>query len=286
MRWKKYGRIAPAFFVFLLFVSLASSVCAQRWSFAAFSDPHDRTATFRNVLKQVKSNRPADFRFPPAEFVLGLGDYLPLPNVVKVHEEVIGNPVPFFPVRGNHERPVDVLLMRDKLLPSTRARIVFFDGASATYYFDWKNIRVVAIDPYTIGTQTPDDPKLVAWVEQAIVTTAHLDHVFIGIHWPSLPDNFHADPFWGMLLRHTDKVRAVFCGHTHFFARRYIPDTYGGLYLVNAGNAGNTNHSDGHNTFVQISVDRQKVLFRAVQAPAHTTRFEVSDTWTIAAPSR
>jgi len=49
--------------------------------------------------------------------------------------------------------------------------------------------------------------------------------------------------------------------------------------LINTGAAGNTGHSDGMNTFVQISIDGKNAAFRAVQAPDKTKDFKVADSW-------
>ncbi|MCE5334655.1 MAG: metallophosphoesterase [Desulfobacteraceae bacterium] len=286
MTRKRYGRIAPAFLLLFLLIFLNASANAETWSFAAFSDNHNYAEPFRNVLRQIKSGEPSDHRFPHSEFVLGVGDYLPLPDTLRAYSEVIGESLPFFPARGNHERPEDVHLIRSQILPASGSAISFFDRASASYYFDWKNVRIICMDAYASGSKIPDDPQLLAWVEQAIVSAGNLDHVFIAIHWPTFPEDFHENPFWGMVLKHTDKVRAIFAGHTHYHLRRYIPDTYGGVFLVNTGNAGNSNHSDGFNTFVQVSVDKDRVQFRAVQTPEKTNAFKVTDTWTITPPER
>jgi len=71
----------------------------------------------------------------------------------------------------------------------------------------------------------------------------------------------------------------VLCGHTHRYGRRHVSGSHGRIELINTGAAGNTGHSDGMNTFVQISIDGKNAAFRAVQAPDKTKDFKVADSW-------
>ena len=280
------GRLTPALFIFLFLLCFfqTAPALAERWSFAVFSDNRNFEEAFRNVLEEIKSDLPADPLFPPSEFVVGVGDIDPLPRTVQIHKEVLGAAIPFIPVRGNHEAPSDVQFMLQTLLPSERPPVTAYDRQSATFYYDWKNVRLIAIDQYAPYARDLTNQALLAWVKKAIESAEKADHIFITFHEPYIPDDFLTDPFWGLLLKHTDKVRAVLIGHTHMFGRRFIPDTYGGIYLINAGNAGAIGHSDRQNTFVQISVDKKEVLFRAVQTPDKQKKFEVTDKWKIKTP--
>lgn len=285
MKFRKACRLSPALLLFALIFLQAASAFAERWSFAAFGDNRSFVEGYRNVLEAIKSDKPADPKFPAMEFVVGLGDIDPVDQTVRIYKEVIGTSATFIPVRGNHERPQDVRLILNELLPRQKTHVVLHDKESLTYYFDWKNIRMISIDQYASYAKRLDNPALLSWLEKAILSSK-ADHIFIACHEPFIPDDFHTDPFWSLLLKHTDKVRAVLCAHTHAYARRYIPDTYGGIHLINAGNAGNIGHSDLMNTFVQVSVDRRQVLFRAVQAPDKTTHFRVTDEWKASRPGQ
>jgi Calcineurin-like phosphoesterase len=284
MMLSRKGRFTPALFFVCLLLLLATSAYAERWSFSAFSDNRSFEAGFRNVLQEIKADLPADPKFPPTEFVVGIGDIDPLKATLKNHNEILGSSVPFIPVRGNHEAPGDVQLILKEILPSAKERLTSYDKTSVTFYYDWKNVRIIAVDQYAPYAKGLRDQAFLDWLEKAIVSAKSADHVFVTFHEPYLPDSFHTDPFWGLLLKHTNKVRAVLCGHSHVYVRRYVPDTYGGIHIINAGNAGNIGHSDQMNTFVQISVDKKDVLFRAVQARDKSKDFKVTDEWKATAP--
>jgi hypothetical protein len=216
---------------------------------------------------------------PPAYFVVAVGDLDPLPKNFEIFREIIGPSVPYIPVRGNHEAPGDVQFILKRILPSEKAPVTPYDNSSVTYFFDWKNVRFISIDNYAAYAKGMDNPVLLEWLEKAITSAKGADHVFVSFHEPHIPDNSTTDPFWSLLLKHSDKVRAVLWGHSHAYGRRFIPDTYGGVYIINAGNAGNIRHSDGQQTIVQISVDEGEVTFRAIQAPDRSKDFKVTDEW-------
>ena len=280
------GRRTPALFICLLLLcSLqTASAFAQKWSFAVFSDNRNFEEAYRNVLEEIKADQPADPNFPPSEFVVGVGDIDPVKRTVQIHKEVFGASLPFIPVRGNHESGEDLQFMLQTVLPSEKPPVTTYDNKSATFYYDHKNVRVIAIDQYAPYARDLTNNAIVAWVKKAIESANKADHIFVTFHEPYIPIDFATDPFWGLLLKHSDKVRAVFIGHTHMFGERFISGTYGGIYLINAGNAGNIGHSDHQNTFVQVSVDNKEVLFRAVQTPDKQKKFEVTDQWKIKKP--
>lgn len=281
VKLSRKGRLVPALFVLALCILHAHFACAEKWSFSVFSDNHEFFRAYRNVLETIKSGKPADTNFPPPDFVAGIGDLSPVSKNFEIFQEVLGPKVAFIPVRGNHESPEDVKFILKQILPSEIVPVNLHDAASVTYFFDWKNVRFICIDDYAPYAKGMDMPELIEWVEKAITSAKGADHVFVAFHEPYLPDNFATDPLWSLLLEHSDKVRAVFWGHTHVFGRRYIPATYGGVCIINSGNAGNTRHSDNRQTTVQISVDKKDVLFRAIQAPNLSKDFKVSDQWKI-----
>ncbi len=274
------GRFSPALVLFLLlFLLQAGSAWAQKWSFAVFSDNRNFEVGYHNVLEQMNSGAPADPNFPKPDFVIGIGDIDPVEKTLQLFREVMGPEVPFIPVRGNHEAPVDSQLIIKNVLPSLAPPVVLYDNSSASFYYDWKNVRLIVIDQYAPYTFGSIDRNFLKWLEEAITSANNADHVFISFHEPRLPPDFDLDPLWGLMLKHSDKVRAVLCGHTHTYGRRYFTNRQGGIEYINAGNAGNTGHGDKFNTFIQISVDKKQVDFRCVQARDKTNNFEVSDAW-------
>ncbi|MFZ2446532.1 MAG: metallophosphoesterase [Syntrophobacteraceae bacterium] len=280
-RFGKY-RFAPVLTALFLILLSAACACAQPWSFTIFSDSRSEYSAYRSVFEQIKSNGPSDPKFPPPDFVAAVGDIDPLETTVRIYNETIGPGVPFVPVRGNHESRSDVQFMLKQVLPALKFPLKYYDPLSTTYYFDHKNIRFISIDTYTAYGKGLRDPGLLDWVEKAITSATSADHVFIAFHEPHLPLEPMRDPFWAILLRHTDKVRAVFCGHTHVHTRRFVPDTYGGVHFINSGSAGQKGHSDKNLTIVGISVDRKDVQFRTIQAPQGMKVFRVTDRWSAA----
>jgi hypothetical protein len=264
----------------LLILSTASSAFAQKWSFAAFSDNRNFEVAYRNVLKDIDSGRPADPGFPRPDFVVGIGDIDPVKRTLQIFRDTLGPGMPFIPVRGNHEAPEDVRFILKDILPFEQPPVTVYDKESVTFYYDWKNVRLIVIDQYAAYAKGLSNKTFLDWLGRAILSAKNADHVFIAFHEPHSPPVFHSDPFWTLLLKHSGKVRAVLCGHTHRYGRRYFSDSHGGgVGLINTGASGQTGHSDGMNTFVQISIDGKDAAFRAVQAPDKTRDFKVTDSW-------
>ena len=172
----------------------------------------------------------------------------------------------------------------------------------ASYYYDTKNVRFIAVDQYT--DQDPDgcvDAPLRQWVDESIASADHADHVFISFHEPAFPryrhqdDSFNHCPadrnaFWDMLLTHGSKVKAVLVGHTHYYYRMRVadprsaaansksafPDQEGGIYQVDAGS------TDGPNTVVKVKIDGCRVHFKVVEARMGAFNLHApSDEWEI-----
>jgi len=263
----------------LLILSTASSAFAQKWSFAAFSDNRNFEGGYRNVLEDINSGGPADPRFPRPDFVVGIGDIDPVERTLQIFRDTLGPQMPFIPVRGNHEAPEDVRFILKDILPSEQPPVKVYDMESVTFYYDWKNVRLIVIDQYAAYAKGLSNKAFLDWLERAVLSAKNVDHVFIAFHEPHSLPAFHSDPFWTLLLRHSGKVRAVLCGHTHRYGRRHVSGSHGRIELINTGAAGNTGHSDGMNTFVQISIDGKNAAFRAVQAPDKTKDFKVADSW-------
>jgi hypothetical protein len=110
--------------------------------------------------------------------------------------------------------------------------------------------------------------------------------VFIAFHEPRVPKKIQGDAFWDVLLRHRDRVRAVFTGHTHVHERRTIGKEGGHIDLINLGNAGQQRHSDNQQTIVEVMVDGQVVFYRAIQALDGTDEFRLAAEWDNSAPKK
>lgn len=235
----------------------------------------------------------------------GMGGPLPsggMPDGAVV--QIPGNRPGIYPDDGN-PAIIDMEFIRDKIVAAIPGVVRMSEG-SCTYYCDVKNVRIVSIDAYSgeAGTGGIIDEKGRVWTEEAITSApSGIDHVFIAFHSPAFPrvrhtfDSFNADTeqrnaFWNMLIAHKDKVRAAFCGHTHYYARMRVldpagtaandlnayPDEAGGIYQVNAGSTGN----GMKNTFVQVGIDGKKVYFRTFEAEnGKDMPFALKEQWCI-----
>ena len=258
----------------LLILSTASSAFAQKWPFAAFSDNRNFEIAYRNVLEDINSGGPADPGFPRPDFVVGIGDIDPVKRTLQIFRKTLGPQMVFIPVRGNHEAPEDVRFILRVILPSEQPPVAVYDKESVTFYYDWKNVRLIVMDQYAAYAKGPGNRAFLDWLEKAILSAKNADHVFIAFHEPHSPPVFGSDPFWTLLLNHSDKVRAVLWSHTHSYGRRHVSGSHGRNRVDKYGAAGNTGHSDGMNTFVQIGIDGKNAAFRAVQAPDKTKDFK------------
>jgi hypothetical protein len=286
MKDGRNGRLVFAVAFLLFFLSQASAALAQRWCFAVFSDNHHFEAAYRNVVENINAGGPANPWFPKPDFVVGAGDISPVRRTFQIFREVMGPGIPFIPVRGNHEGPEDLRFIINDILPAEKPPVSPYDKESATFYYDWKNVRLIVIDQYAAYSENMGGRVLLNWVETAIVSAKSADHVFIFFHEPYVPLDVYTDPFWSLLLNHRDKVRAVFWGHTHHYGRWFLARWSGGIDLINVGTAGSTGHSDGMNTYVEICMDGKEAVFRTVQAPDRTKDFKVTNTWKASAAGR
>jgi hypothetical protein len=272
----------------LLGLLLASPALAERWSFAAIGDNRSIYASYRNVLNQIKTlginPRP---KFPPLELVLAVGDLDPVAKNMKIYQEVFKGSAPvYLPVRGNHEKPADVDYILKSILPGIGNRLHLRDKDSVQYHVDWKNSRIIVMDQYADLLSGLTSPETLKWLESTITSATRADHVFIAFHEPKIPRPGKDDPFWNLLLKHHDKVRAVFVAHTHVYERRKIGKGEAGIDLINVGNAGKSVHSDNQQTIVEVMVYDSVVFYRTVQALDGTSEFRMTDEWESSAPKK
>jgi hypothetical protein len=213
----------------------------------------------------------------------------------------------FLPVMGNHDLGTDDRAFMLQLIAKD-SRLHPHDPDSASYFMDWQNVRFIAVDAYrTLGEGGIINAAGCAWVENLITDApAAIEHIFICFHQPVFPRHRHVgesfdenpvlrDAFWNMLVRHRDRVRAVFVAHTHYYSRLRVqdpagkaandpeqfPDEPNGVLQVDAGAAG----KGERNTIVFVSVAGKAVRFRVVDTKAGQGEpFGVIDEWTVQAP--
>ena len=82
---------------------------------------------------------------------------------------------------------------------------------------------MIVLDQYSSFDKSLDGGVALEWIENALHTPDHIRHVFVAFHEPYLPYQAENDPFWSLLLRHQDKVRAVFAAHIHIYHMESFP---------------------------------------------------------------
>ena len=150
-----------------------------------------------------------------------------------------------------------------------------YDKESVTFYYDWKNVRLIVIDQYAAYAKGLSNKKFLDWLEKAILSAKNADHVFIAFHEPRFPGLFRSDPFWNLLLKHSGQGQGRALGaYSPLWQAVLFPIRRWRNRVDQTGAAGKTGHSDGMNTFVQIGIDGKNAAFRAVQAPDKTKTFQ------------
>lgn len=280
---------------------------APTFTFAVLADPRAGQSRWRNALAEIRDQNinPA-LVFGRAEIILAVGDIDPLEDRYQDFQEIFADsqdaPV-FLPVMGNHDiRDRDFML--DAVLPDADF-VSRRDSEYVNYYADWRNVRLIAVDGYSdLGEDGVINDDGRAWVEEAIESAPEeIEHIFVTFHVPAFPrhrhltDSFNADPlardaFWHMLVSHSERVRAVFVGHTHHYSRLRVldpagvsandpdiyPDEVGGIYQVDVGAAGNA----ALTTLVLVQIDSEDVSFRTLEAEYGPNKpFSVIDEWQV-----
>jgi 3',5'-cyclic AMP phosphodiesterase CpdA len=200
---------------------------------------------------------------------------------------------------------VDMEFISNKLIPAIPG-VVRMNDTSCTFYYDNENLRVISIDAFSgeTGSMGIINDKGMAWTEKTIISTpSTIDHIFIAIHAPAFPrlrnttDLFASNPekrnaFWNMLTAYKTRVRAVFCGHTHYYSRLRIldptgdeandpskfPDEPGGIYQIDTGSTA----MGEKNTFVKVKVDGKNIHFRTFEAENGKDQvFHLKEEWSI-----
>jgi predicted phosphodiesterase len=271
--------------IFLMAVLLVVSrpVHAQEFSFAVVSDIHRAQDSWLNALKELGVQK-VDLILVAGDMAPDSDRYIDFENSFYMSEKT---PV-FLPVPGNHEFEDGIenfRYMRDKILPTVRG-LVRRGPDTGDYYYDYGNTRFIAVDAYSeLGAMGVINDAGRNWVESVIVSASEeIKNVFIFFHEPAYPQFRHIgdsfdenvqlrDAFWAMLGKHKNKVKGVFCGHTHHSYR----NEYQGILQISPGTIGNGRYS----SFVTAKIDGEKITFEKFQAEnGADKRFILSDSWT------
>jgi len=295
---KKFMRISA-----IIPVLAAVNVFGQNLSFVAAADNRDYIIQYKAALQEVNdmSVNPIP-SIPRPLFFISTGDFDPVESNMEIYNDTATYPnlPPFYPVVGNHEfeTPSDMNAILNILLPDLQNVVNW--GEQGTYAFDHGNVHCIVLDLYNENPEGEVDADLLLWLQEDLNTTTQ-DHVFVFAHEPAFPRYRHLgdaldqypesrNAFWRTLVI-DPRVRAYFCGHTHYFNRMRVrdpstagttgfPDDPGGLFQVDVGNIGNA-LGDGKLTLVYISVESDSVRFRAVSTPRLEANWSVADEWSI-----
>ncbi len=296
-----------------------SVVIKDSWSFAVVADPRAAQDTFINALNEIKNlniNPNPKFSYP--KFILMTGDSDPNTDRYNDYKNIFTDLLlqGYYPVMGNHDYEEEdshgAILIN---ILSEQNNITRRNETDANYYFDIKNSRFIIVDAYSSDTGSGGciNEKGKNWVEETINSATDKEHIFIAFHDPAFPRYRHVESsfnecpnqrndFWNMLIRHRDKVKAVFVGHTHNYYRMKVktpdsseanpsvedaeaglslPDEEGGIYQIDAGAVGNGSVQN-RSTIVRVKITGKEILFRVLQAKRGSNEeFSVIDEWKI-----
>ena len=276
---------------------------AQEISFVAIADNRSYGTEYRLLLHELNDmtvNPEPVIPYP--QFLVACGDIDPVAVNMAVYNDTSAYPnlPPYYPVVGNHEfeTPSDMDYILNSMIPYLEN--VVNGGKQGTYSFDYEYVHCIVLDQYASTDDGEVDGDLQAWL-QADLNATEKDHVFVFGHEPAFPRYRHIgdsldqfkdsrNAFWNMLVM-DPRVRAYFCGHTHYYSRMRVfdpttvggsgfPDQDGGVYQVDCGAAGHS-LSDGRMTLVYVHIEEEDVRFRVVTSPREEVHWEVTDEWTL-----
>jgi hypothetical protein len=268
--------------LFCGFVVPGPALAQQQWSFSVISDVHAQFRSYQNVLNEMKSPTAGrGERLGIPDFVVGLGDFSPVSENHRLFRETFPKMPPvFFPTRGNHETAQDLSFIRSVIFPEALHAghgVNLLGGSGFSYWVDWKNTRLIVLDQYADFQKRAVAPKSLSWLISALETAGGADHVFLAFHEPYFPWHAEDDPPWKILLKYRSRITAILFGHTHFYNHTRYPDSHAGIHVINAGNAGESRHSDLRQTIVNVMVKGRSAWVRTVQTPDARARFGLSD---------
>lgn len=276
---------------------------AQNVSFIAVADNRSYTSQYRAALQEINdmSVNPEPL-IPYPLFLVACGDIDPVASNMAIYNDTLAYPnLPsYYPVVGNHEfeTPSDMDYILNSMIPNLKNLVN--TGRQATYSFDYGNVHCIVLDEYSTNGNGEVDANLQAWLQQDLNTTDQ-DHVFVFGHEPAFPRYRHVgdsldqfpesrNAFWNMLVI-DPRVRAYFCGHTHYYYRMRVgdptnvgtsgyPDQDGGVYQVDCGAIGNP-YGEGRLTLVYVHVQEDSTRFRVITSPINDIQWEMTDEWSI-----
>ncbi|MCK5684004.1 T9SS type A sorting domain-containing protein, partial [bacterium] len=294
------GKLLLQIIVFLIIV--LETLFAERLSFVVSADNRGYGDNYRKTLHEINDmtvNPDSSFSFP--QFFVSCGDIDPVISNMAIYtnKDSFPNLPPFYPVVGNHEfeTPEDMDAIMG-MIP--KLENIVNRGPQASYSFDYGNIHGIVLDEYAENTAGEVAGNLLQWLRDDMNKTTQ-DHIFIFGHEPAFPRFRHETDglnqfletrniFWNTLVEEP-RVRAYFCGHTHYYSRMRVndpqevgsddfPDHDGGVYQVDVGAIGNT-LCDGNLTLVYVEIYDDSLQFRAVTVPLEEDQWQISDTWSI-----
>jgi len=127
------------------------------------------------------------------------------------------------------------------------------------------------------------------WLSDDLVSNTKPVVIVFG-HEPAFPYNRHVgdsldqyesnrDAFWDLLESHN--VTAYMCGHTHYYSKHQGNETHvGDVWQIDVGNAGNTPEPAEGQTYVDVNITIDQVIFN-VYREENTDIYFLADTITV-----
>ncbi|MBP8644607.1 MAG: metallophosphoesterase [Syntrophobacteraceae bacterium] len=266
----------------LLLPPVSAGAGAEKWSFVAIGDSQHGFPAYLNVLNKIAELRPdGDPTQPTLDFAVLCGDNTPTAQSYAAFRQALGPPPPFlFPVRGNHENREDMEFILNDILAPMGQLVRSPAGNSVTYSMDWKNVRLIVLDPYSAHGSVFKGALSLKWLRTALDTPPSIDHIFLAMHEPVFLNLLSHWKLWRVLLDHRERVRGVFAAHTHVYHHERYPQEVDGIDLIHVGNAGSIRHSDYKQTIVRVSVEGRRAAFEVYQSSSHRSRdFTLRECW-------
>ncbi|MHC4478943.1 MAG: right-handed parallel beta-helix repeat-containing protein [Planctomycetota bacterium] len=301
MRAKICGR--SQWWLFLAAVLLFGGgrpLCAD-FRFTLTGDPRSDLARWEWTLNQVEAKVGDE-----GAFHITAGDYYEedaetvaadFYNSLKAQ---FGSDVVWYPTVGNHELEEggsDMVWLRNFYYAHLAGTVNPGppNGEETTYSWDYENAHFVQLNMYYDGTTDDRDmdefsDALYEWlVEDLDRNTKPV--VFVIYHQPAYPAG-RGDKdspqgwqrFWKLL--NNRGVVAGLCADTHKYARYQVDGDWDTVtWELDAGNAGRTSHGDSFQTFVDITVDANRLVqFNAWRGQLGQD-FTLADSWVAVAPT-
>jgi len=288
---------------FFILCMISEPLFSQKFSFVVVADNRNYIDQYRVALKEINDmtvNPDLSFSFP--EFLISCGDFDPVKSNMLIYtdKDSFPNLPPFYPVVGNHEyeTPDDMDYIMNNMIPNLEN--IVNKGPQASYSFDYGNIHCIVLDVYSENAEGEVDETLLQWTRDDMNNSSQ-DNIFVFAHDPAFPRYRHLgdglnqfsesrNKFW-LTLREDPRVRAYFCGHTHYYYRMRIsdpatgdagdfPDQEGGLYQVDVGAIGNF-LGDSNLSLVYVEIYEDSVQFRTVVTPREENNWHIADEWVI-----